>query len=103
MSNSIKDCNVESGKFYNCNLQSNIGLLNIDNGFYSACTFNNYNIYNGIFHNCTLTQLNFYNGTWRNPEMNIPFPNNSIWYNGCYHRSPTMVNWFPTNSICRET
>lgn len=84
LSNSIKNCNIESGVYSNCNLQSNIGLLNINNGYYSGCTFNNYNIYNGIFHNCFLNNLNFYNGTWRNPEMNIPFPSTSIWYNGIF-------------------
>ena len=62
----LTNCNIETGRFINCNINGNTNKSNyIKNGYFSGCTFLNYTIDDGKFIDCILDDTNYKMITFR--------------------------------------
>ena len=81
----LTNCNIETGRFINCNINGNTDKSNyIKNGYFSGCTFLNYTIDDGKFINCIIDDTNYFNNGFLDNE-NSDFKWTKPWTSGVWN------------------
>ena len=84
LDNSIKECNIYSGIYSNCNI-STISDKKIDGGYFSNCNIDNYDIRDGYFYFSNLTSTcKWYYGKWDGAEFTLNYWEDGIFINGIF-------------------
>jgi len=98
----IKNCNIYSGNYYNCSIDSDETLYNngvpatgitIDGGYFNNCDIKYAKIYDGYLYNSTLTRGNckWYYGKWNGGVFNLDEWQDGIFLNGIFGTGDTSI------------